>query len=287
MNGISSKALNFGNPENEKFKFQNQEFNNDLGIDYYEFKYRYADPQLGRFFQIDPLSNDYVYNSTYAFSENKVTSHVELEGLESSAINPQNTDPRVRAAMNESVQRKVIQATNTISNSVEVKVNVGLGVGITAKVGPVGGSVEANGPQVQFSTNLNGKIKVEGSVASAGVNANCPLGEAGAGITVAKTKFETGILTIDALNSDAFAQVKVEKSKEVKQEGEKLKGSVDSDGDLKVGAKIGIFGILIKFNASAILQAAVEGVGAWVSYKVEEVKQSTNNPLINPSANNQ
>jgi len=31
---------------------------------------------------IDPLAEKYVYNSPYAFSENKVTSHVELEGLE-------------------------------------------------------------------------------------------------------------------------------------------------------------------------------------------------------------
>jgi hypothetical protein len=38
--------------------------------------------QTGRFWQIDPLAEKYDYNSTYAFSENKVTSHVELEGLE-------------------------------------------------------------------------------------------------------------------------------------------------------------------------------------------------------------
>src|SRR5690606_17110008 len=28
------------------------------------------------------LASDYVHNSTYAFSENKVTNHIELEGLE-------------------------------------------------------------------------------------------------------------------------------------------------------------------------------------------------------------
>ena len=37
---------------------------------------------LGRFFNIDPLAEKFYYNSTYAFSENKVVSHVELEGLE-------------------------------------------------------------------------------------------------------------------------------------------------------------------------------------------------------------
>lgn len=47
--------------------------------------------QIGRFIEIDPLAEDYVYNSTYAFSENKVTNHIELEGLEAvSAGNPLN-----------------------------------------------------------------------------------------------------------------------------------------------------------------------------------------------------
>lgn len=81
MAGISSKAV--GDLPNKYKTFQGQKFDDDLGVNYYSFKYRNHDPQIGRFIQIDPLADDYVYNSTYAFSENKVTGNVELEGLES------------------------------------------------------------------------------------------------------------------------------------------------------------------------------------------------------------
>ncbi|GAC1586162.1 MAG: hypothetical protein NVS3B8_00190 [Chitinophagaceae bacterium] len=90
MAGISSKALKTNYAQNKK-KFQgqelaNKEFSDGSGLEMYEFKYRFHDPQIGRFWSIDPLADKYVYNSTYAFSENKVTAHVELEGLESFSI---------------------------------------------------------------------------------------------------------------------------------------------------------------------------------------------------------
>jgi RHS repeat-associated protein len=79
MSGISSKAA--GSLANHK-KFINQEFNEDLGLDLYEFRYRNHDPQIGRFIEIDPLADKYVYNSTYAYAENKVINGFDLEGLE-------------------------------------------------------------------------------------------------------------------------------------------------------------------------------------------------------------
>lgn len=58
----------------------------DLGLGTYEFRYRMHDPAIGRFWQVDPLAEDYVYNSTYAFAENKVIANFELEGLEAVSI---------------------------------------------------------------------------------------------------------------------------------------------------------------------------------------------------------
>ena len=66
--------------ENRFNRFQGQELDEQMG--WVQFKWRNHQPALGRFFNIDPLSEKYLYNSTYAFSENKVVAHVELEGLE-------------------------------------------------------------------------------------------------------------------------------------------------------------------------------------------------------------
>jgi RHS repeat-associated protein len=82
MEGISSNALKGSNyPENKK-KFASQDLDQELDLNWYQFKYRSMDPQIGRFVQIDPLSNKYPSNSTYAYAENKVTMGTDLEGLE-------------------------------------------------------------------------------------------------------------------------------------------------------------------------------------------------------------
>lgn len=86
MAGISSKALAFGDPRNKDKTFQSQKVDDDLGLNWIQFKWRNHDLQIGRFIEVDPLSDKYVYNSTYAFSENKVTNNVELEGLESAPV---------------------------------------------------------------------------------------------------------------------------------------------------------------------------------------------------------
>jgi RHS repeat-associated protein len=90
MAGISDKALKSNYAENkyrfQKQELQNKEFSDGSGLEMYEFKYRFDDPQIGRFWSVDPLASKYDYNSPYAFSENKVINSVELEGLEASPL---------------------------------------------------------------------------------------------------------------------------------------------------------------------------------------------------------
>ncbi len=51
------------------------------------YKYRMHDPRVGRFFAVDPLAPDYPWNSTYAFSENRVVDGIDLEGSEFLSFN--------------------------------------------------------------------------------------------------------------------------------------------------------------------------------------------------------
>lgn len=104
MAGISSKAA--GGLANKEKTFQGQRFDDDLGLNWIQFKWRNHDPQIGRFIEIDPFANKYTYNSTYAFSENKVTAHVELEGLETTSAND-ILNPALRAIAKENVQKHV------------------------------------------------------------------------------------------------------------------------------------------------------------------------------------
>ena len=80
------------NPPKNLYGFQGQEYQEEIG--WHQYKWRNADPALGRFFNMDPLAESFYYNSTYAFSENKVTGHVELEGLESFPITIPRLIPR-------------------------------------------------------------------------------------------------------------------------------------------------------------------------------------------------
>jgi RHS repeat-associated protein len=72
--------------ESDKYRygFQAQEKDDEIkGVgNSYNYTYRMHDPRLGRFLSIDPLYKDYPWNSSYAFSENRVIDAIDLEGLE-------------------------------------------------------------------------------------------------------------------------------------------------------------------------------------------------------------
>jgi RHS repeat-associated protein len=91
MAGISSKAA--GKLEN-RYKFNSgTELNNNFDLNWYETDFRSYDPQIGRFWQIDPLAEITEELSGYAYCSNNPILRNDPTGLKDTAINQIN--PRI------------------------------------------------------------------------------------------------------------------------------------------------------------------------------------------------
>jgi len=86
MAGISDKALNGIYSEN-KYRFggkelQNKEFSDGSGIEWYAYGMREQDPQLGRFFRIDPVSEKFYFLTPFQYASNDPIKNLDIDGLE-------------------------------------------------------------------------------------------------------------------------------------------------------------------------------------------------------------
>ncbi|KFF22681.1 RHS repeat-associated core domain-containing protein [Chryseobacterium sp. JM1] len=79
MNHLKTGNAFFGQNTYKNYKFQEQELQ-ETG--FYSFKWRNYMPDVGRFFNIDPLAEKYPTWGPYVFSGNRVIDARELEGLE-------------------------------------------------------------------------------------------------------------------------------------------------------------------------------------------------------------
>ncbi len=112
-----------------RYGFQGQEFDPETG--YVNYKYRMYDRRSGRFFAVDPLAAKYPYNSTYAFSENRLIDGVELEGLEHRSLMPPlwgldlfNAKKRVENSLDPKTKKLVSGAWNIAEGVAVITVTI-------------------------------------------------------------------------------------------------------------------------------------------------------------------
>jgi len=231
------------------------------------------DPQIGRFFRVDPLAEKFYYLTPYQYASNNPVTNIDLDGLE--GINANDvSNPFIRASLRESVQKEVTNFNSNASGAAQVKVTLGPGAGFKAQVGGSGVKLEANGPQVSVSKNLGGDTKIEGSAAS--VTAKAGAGKALSGeatVKLGSVEVKDGKVDVNAAKVDAGVGINALTQT---AGGDKTSETISANSasqDLSLGAKIGIIGVEVSTNPGKMLDAAASFVGTLINYTKEVIKE--------------
>ena len=67
---------------NNKYQYNEKELNDDFGLDWLDYGFRYYDAAVGRFWSIDPLAERNAHQSTYTYANNNPICRIDVLGLE-------------------------------------------------------------------------------------------------------------------------------------------------------------------------------------------------------------
>ncbi len=168
--------------------FQGQEISKEMGYNMFEFKFRHYDPAIARFVAIDPLAENFVNNSVYAFSENRVIDGWELEGKERRDVHSE--DPNLQDLSPEQKQ--------TFNNG--LRNGTSTGVDFLPVVGDAKGFIEAfTGEDLITGHQLNAFSRILGILMLSELRVFDKIGDAYRGLKVlgegSMSAFESATVT--------------------------------------------------------------------------------------------
>lgn len=82
---ISSKkyADNYDGTINNPYQYNGKEMlDDDANLNWYDYGFRNYDPQIGRFMQLDPLTDYYPFLTPYQYASNDPITNIDIDGLE-------------------------------------------------------------------------------------------------------------------------------------------------------------------------------------------------------------
>jgi RHS repeat-associated protein len=81
---ISSKKLGdtYEGTLDNKNLYNDKELFDDADLNWYDYGFRNYDPQIGRFMQLDPLTFDYSFLTSYQYASGDPIGNVDIDGLE-------------------------------------------------------------------------------------------------------------------------------------------------------------------------------------------------------------
>ena len=82
--GMVIPGRSFEGGKEYRYGFNGQEKDGEIkgNGNHIDFKFRGYDPRIGKFLSVDPLKEDFPWNSPYSFAENRVIEGKDLEGKE-------------------------------------------------------------------------------------------------------------------------------------------------------------------------------------------------------------
>ena len=72
-----------GNLLNNRYLYNSKEFQDDFGLNWYDYGARFYDPQIARFHTVDPLTEKNHRNTPYSYAANSPINYIDFLGLDS------------------------------------------------------------------------------------------------------------------------------------------------------------------------------------------------------------
>jgi RHS repeat-associated protein len=116
IDGISSKKLDVGLEGSLKNNnlYNDKELFDDADLDWYDYGYRNYDPQIGRFPQLDPLTDDYPELTPFQYASDEPIANVDIDGLEGGSAIADFSYTYTKSATN-----LILPAVSQVNNAVK------------------------------------------------------------------------------------------------------------------------------------------------------------------------